>query len=215
MTILNQYAPTNDAFVDPKTGRLTIAGQIWMREIHRRTGGAIAQNGHFILDEGTTLPTRTELDFTGPGVNAFDNGSRTVVHIAGPIYLDPGDGGGDGEMGPPGRDGVAGATGAAGPMGPVGFQGEDGEEGLQGMPGARGADGETGPAGPAGQSVFMPYEDFDAHEQMMTPRQMDTMDPPNASVNFNSQQAVSFRVENRTSDPGSPTTGQIWLRTDL
>jgi hypothetical protein len=28
-------------------------------------------------------------------------------------------------------------------------------------------------------------------------------------------QAVSFRLENRTSDPGSPATGQIWLRTDL
>lgn len=36
-----------------------------------------------------------------------------------------------------------------------------------------------------------------------------------ASVNFNGQQATSFRVENRTSDPGTPTTGQIWLRTDL
>ena len=36
-----------------------------------------------------------------------------------------------------------------------------------------------------------------------------------ASVNFNDQQATSFRVENRTSDPGTPTTGQIWLRTDL
>lgn len=38
---------------------------------------------------------------------------------------------------------------------------------------------------------------------------------PTGSVNFNGQQATSFRVENRTSDPVSPTTGQIWLRTDL
>jgi hypothetical protein len=38
---------------------------------------------------------------------------------------------------------------------------------------------------------------------------------PVASVNFNDQQATSFRIENRTSDPGTPTTGQIWLRTDL
>jgi hypothetical protein len=38
---------------------------------------------------------------------------------------------------------------------------------------------------------------------------------PTASVNFNDQQATSFRIENRTSDPGTPTTGQIWLRTDL
>lgn len=38
---------------------------------------------------------------------------------------------------------------------------------------------------------------------------------PNASVNFNGQQATSFRIENRTSDPGTPATGEIWLRTDL
>ena len=28
-------------------------------------------------------------------------------------------------------------------------------------------------------------------------------------------QFTSLILENRTSDPGSPTTGQIWLRTDL
>jgi hypothetical protein len=33
--------------------------------------------------------------------------------------------------------------------------------------------------------------------------------------NTTAQQAVSFRLENRTSDPSSPTVGQIWLRTDL
>jgi hypothetical protein len=35
------------------------------------------------------------------------------------------------------------------------------------------------------------------------------------NVNFNGNQAVEFRLENRTSDPGSPTVGQMWLRTDL
>jgi hypothetical protein len=25
----------------------------------------------------------------------------------------------------------------------------------------------------------------------------------------------TFRIENRTSDPSSPTTGQIWFRTDV
>lgn len=44
---------------------------------------------------------------------------------------------------------------------------------------------------------------------------LDTIPAPVASVGFNDQQATSFRVENRTSDPGSPTTGQLWLRTDL
>lgn len=38
---------------------------------------------------------------------------------------------------------------------------------------------------------------------------------PDGSVNFAQQQAVSFVIENRTSDPGSPVAGQIWLRTDL
>jgi hypothetical protein len=44
---------------------------------------------------------------------------------------------------------------------------------------------------------------------------LDGITAPVASVNFNGQQAVSFRIENRTSDPGSPAVGQIWLRTDL
>lgn len=38
---------------------------------------------------------------------------------------------------------------------------------------------------------------------------------PSGSVNFNGQQAINFRIENRTADPGSPAVGQIWLRTDL
>lgn len=44
---------------------------------------------------------------------------------------------------------------------------------------------------------------------------LDEIAAPVASVSFNDQQATSFRIENRTSDPVSPTTGQIWLRTDL
>lgn len=44
---------------------------------------------------------------------------------------------------------------------------------------------------------------------------LDSLTVPSASVNFNGQQATNFRVENRTSDPGSPTTGQLWLRTDI
>jgi len=44
---------------------------------------------------------------------------------------------------------------------------------------------------------------------------LNEIDAPTGSVNFNDQQATSFRLENRTSDPGTPTTGQIWLRTDL
>ena len=38
---------------------------------------------------------------------------------------------------------------------------------------------------------------------------------PTASVQFAQQQALQLVIENRTSDPGSPVTGQIWLRVDL
>lgn len=38
---------------------------------------------------------------------------------------------------------------------------------------------------------------------------------PTSSVEFAQQQALQFRLENRTSDPGSPAVGQVWLRTDL
>jgi len=38
---------------------------------------------------------------------------------------------------------------------------------------------------------------------------------PTGSVEFNQQQALQFRLENRTSDPGSPAVGQMWLRTDI
>lgn len=34
-------------------------------------------------------------------------------------------------------------------------------------------------------------------------------------LDFSSEQALNFRIENRTSDPGSPAVGQVWLRTDL
>lgn len=37
----------------------------------------------------------------------------------------------------------------------------------------------------------------------------------NDGMDFNGHQATNFRVENRTSDPSSPTVGQVWLRTDL
>lgn len=38
---------------------------------------------------------------------------------------------------------------------------------------------------------------------------------PTGTVDFNGQQASNFRIENRTSDPGAPSVGQIWIRTDL
>jgi len=38
---------------------------------------------------------------------------------------------------------------------------------------------------------------------------------PDGSVEFAKQQALQFVIENRTSDPDSPVTGQIWFRTDV
>ena len=38
---------------------------------------------------------------------------------------------------------------------------------------------------------------------------------PDAAVQFSQQQALQFRVENRTSDPTTPSAGEMWLRTDL
>ena len=44
---------------------------------------------------------------------------------------------------------------------------------------------------------------------------LNNSDAPDGSVNFNKQQATSLVIENRTSDPGTPVDGQVWLRTDL
>ena len=35
------------------------------------------------------------------------------------------------------------------------------------------------------------------------------------NLDFNQKQALQLVIENRTSDPASPVTGQIWMRTDL
>lgn len=38
---------------------------------------------------------------------------------------------------------------------------------------------------------------------------------PTGDIEFNQQQGLQFRLENRTSDPVSSAVGEIWLRTDL
>lgn len=44
---------------------------------------------------------------------------------------------------------------------------------------------------------------------------LDELAVPGGPVDFDQQEAQAFVIENRTSDPGSPVAGQIWLRTDL
>ena len=44
---------------------------------------------------------------------------------------------------------------------------------------------------------------------------LDTFANPVAAMDFAQQQTLQFVIENRTSDPGAPVTGQLWLRTDL
>lgn len=44
---------------------------------------------------------------------------------------------------------------------------------------------------------------------------LDFFADPVASLDFAQQQTLQFVVENRTTDPGAPVTGQMWLRTDL
>jgi hypothetical protein len=44
---------------------------------------------------------------------------------------------------------------------------------------------------------------------------LDTFANPVASMDFAQQQTLQFVIENRTSDPGSPVSGQVWLRVDL
>jgi hypothetical protein len=41
------------------------------------------------------------------------------------------------------------------------------------------------------------------------------LDGKQASGSYANSNGTNFAIENRTSDPGSPATGQIWLRTDL
>ena len=44
---------------------------------------------------------------------------------------------------------------------------------------------------------------------------LDTFANPVAAMDFAQQQTQRFVIENRTSDPGAPVAGEIWLRTDL
>jgi hypothetical protein len=44
---------------------------------------------------------------------------------------------------------------------------------------------------------------------------LDAIANPVAAMDFAQQQSQRFVIENRTSDPGAPVAGEIWIRTDL
>jgi hypothetical protein len=93
-----------------------------------------------------------------------------------------------------GGGGPAGATGPTGPTGPR---------------------GSTGPTGSFQDGTYGDIEVTGGGLTLNIIATLDTIPVAVTGVNFNSQQALNFRIENRTSDPASPTSGQIWLRTDL
>lgn len=44
---------------------------------------------------------------------------------------------------------------------------------------------------------------------------LDAIANPVAAMDFAQQQSQRFVIENRTSDPGAPVSGEVWLRIDL
>ena len=52
-------------------------------------------------------------------------------------------------------------------------------------------------------------------QAMVDATKLNGLTVPDGAVDFSQQQATSLVIENRTSDPSSPVSGQMWLRTDL
>lgn len=182
------------------------------------------------LDEGDLVATDiVSIDFVGAGVTLTDLGGGALeVNV-------PGGGTGSGssvvilgEEGPegeswmiPGPAGAAGASGSAGAQGGAGI----------GVPGTDGIDGESwmipGPAGetPSLAGLLVAADNLSDVLDATVSRgnlglgtiatQNDSAVTITGNMEFNQHQALQFRLENRTSDPGSPAVGQMWLRTDL
>lgn len=136
----------------------------------------------------------------------------------------PGPAGAIGGKGDPGTQGIQGL------MGVPGFDGEEGSEGmpipgLPGIAGAKGDSGDRGIQGPPGMDGD-PWDDWGLlggivpHAYLhksggSDPLLLNELGNPTGSIQFSQQQGLQFRIENRTSDPGSPAVGEVWFRTDL
>ena len=191
MTAFNQFAP-GSAKVTDGNGNATAAFQIWMRNVWLRGGGADALSASEL--EALITTAQAEIDALEGVVAALQHdalgGLSDDDH---PQYHN--DARGDLRYQPLDADLTAIAALTTTAFG----------RGLLELANAAAL-------GASHDHVAADISDFDT--QVRTSR-LDQMAAPTASVSFADQQATSFRVENRTSDPGTPTTGQIWLRTDL
>jgi len=59
------------------------------------------------------------------------------------------------------------------------------------------------------------YLDPDVIGTVKSSVKLNELQNPDGSVEFNQKEALQAVIEKRTSDPGTPVDGQIWLRTDL
>ena len=191
MTAFNQFAP-GSAKVTDGNGNATSAFQIWMRNVWLRGGGADALSAAEL--EALITTAQAEIDALEGVVAALQHdalgGLSDDDH---PQYHN--DARGDLRYQPLDADltSIAALTTTAFGRGLLELA-------------------DAAALGATHDHVAADVSDFDT--QVRTSR-LDQMAAPSASVSFADQQATSFRIENRTSDPGTPTTGQIWLRTDL
>jgi len=86
-----------------------------------------------------------------------------------------------------------------------------GSASTPGPAGPAGADGATGPPGPSVITAHAVTHRNGGSDVLL----LHQFGDPTGSVQFSQQQALQFRVENRTSDPATPAVGELWLRTDL
>ena len=61
----------------------------------------------------------------------------------------------------------------------------------------------------------MARESIDMNDSVKAGVKLNELQNPDGSVELAQQQVLQLAVENRTTDPGTPVDGQIWLRTDL
>ena len=115
---------------------------------------------------------------------------------------------GGGDPGPPGPEGPKGDKGDPGPPGPEGPKGDTGDPGPMGPVGPQGPPGSGGSLWQlTGSNIY--YNGGNVGIGTVNPStKLEVQGGPIKATG-------GLIIETRTSDPPSPVTGQIWLRTDL